>query len=244
MGKVKGFALTVALVAFAAMLMGAGTASATLLCTAEPKEEGGVLKCPEPGKNGYGVDFVPGSHIGGTLTGNATFESTEGTPGTVTCTESSFTAALKTGGTSAAGEGITKTLFNSNGGKPCTSNIGVNPEVEVIAENLSYDATVAEYEGVGSPQGNMTFAKAGGGVVQIKLVLLKSGFACLYQPSEALKGTWVNGKKGVSQSQLTFTAKKFAKTGGPIGCPLKARCSGTYNLKALMGNTEIYIAKE
>lgn len=244
MGNVKTLGLTVALVACAAILMGgAGTASATLLCIQEPKKEEEVLKCPEPGKWGYGVDVFPGSAIGGTLTGKATFESIAGPTGTVTCTESTFNALLKSGGTSNAGEGVTKTTFNSNMGKRCTATIGVNSEAEVVAENLSYDATTAEYEAVASPQGNMTFAKAGG-AVQIKIALPKSGENCVYQPEEALKGSWTNGKAGVNPSQLSFTTKVFKKTGGPGGCPTKVRFSATYNLKAQPENVDIYIAKE
>lgn len=244
MGNVKTLGLTVALVACAAILMGgAGTASATLLCIQEPKAEGGVLKCPEPGKWGYGVDVFPGSAIGGTLTGKATFESIAGPTGTVTCTESTFNALLKSGGTSNAGEGVTKTTFNSNVGKRCTATIGVNSEAEVVAENLSYDATTAEYEAVAAPQGNMTFAKAGG-AVQIKIALPKSGESCIYQPEAALKGSWTNGKAGVNPSQLSFTTKVFKKTGGPAGCPTKERFSATYNLKAQPENVDIYIAKE
>ncbi|HWN72595.1 MAG TPA: hypothetical protein VNN15_02175 [Solirubrobacterales bacterium] len=239
MGKVKLFVLAVVLAAIGVSAIGAGSASATLMCVVAPEGEA-VLKCPEPGKFAYGVDFIPGSHIAGTLTGNATLELVGS--GTVTCNQSTFTLALKTNGTSKAGEGITETSFKSGGGN-CTAKVGVNTAAQVVAENLSYDATSVVYEGVASPQGSMTVAKAGG-QVQYKIVLLPAFLTCFYQPSEALKGSWVNANGG-TQSQVTFTGKTFAKTpASAAGCPEKMRLSATYNLKAQLENKEIYVASE
>lgn len=238
MGNFKLVALAATFAAFGVSLVGAGSASATLMCIVEPEGET-VLKCPEPGKWGYGVDVFPKSHIKGTLTGNATFELTGS--GNVTCNESTFTMALTSNGTSKAGEGITATSFNS-GGSNCTTNIGVNTAAAVTAENLSYDATTAEYLGTSAPQGRVTVVKSGGVSVQIKVALLKSGNNCIYKPEGTLTGNW-NNATGGKQSQLVFTGQEF-KTVSGAGCAAKMRFSGTYNLKAEQENKEIYIAKE
>lgn len=240
MRDVKRLALIAVGAIFAVSLMASGSASATLVCKAEPVEEEEAWVCPEPGKNGYGVNFFPGTNIGGTLTGKATFESIEGAAGVATCTESSFTAALQTNGTSKAGEGITKTSFNSGGGKECTYSLEGAP-VAITAENLSYDASKAEYEGLASPEGGLTVAK-GGGAVQIKMVVsTKTQFTCIYQPSEALLGNWRNGAGAVA-SKAEFVAKKFVRTSGGFSCPTKMRLNAVYNLKGLFENTQIYIA--
>lgn len=237
MSNVKLVALAAALVALGVSLVGAGSASATLMCIEKP-EGTMVLKCPEPGKFAYGVNFIPESHISGTLTGNATLELVGS--GTVTCSESTFTLALKTNGTSNAGEGIMKTSFNSGKGGNCTTNVGGNTVASVTAENLSYDGTEAKYLGVNEPQGNLTIAKSGG-TVQIKIVLLKTAATCIYKPNEALTGTWANAS-GAKQSQLTFTGKVFTKVSG--SCSMEMRFSSVYNLKAEAANKEIYITQE
>ena len=239
MGKIKLVVLAAVLAAFGLASIGAGSASATLMCVTAPEGEA-VLKCPEPGKFAYGVDFIPGSHISGTLTGNATLELVG--LGTVTCNESAFTLALKTNGTSNAGEGITATSFKS-GGASCSAKAGASTSAVVTAENLSYDATSVTYSGVASPQGSMTVAKASG-QVQYKILLQPTLMNCLYQPSEALKGTWANANGG-TPSRVTFAGKTFSKVAGShAGCPEKMRFSATYNLKAQTENKDIYVTSE
>lgn len=237
MGNFKLVAFAAALASFGVLLIGAGSASATMMCIAKPvgTEE---LTCPEAGKNGYGVDVFPKSHIGGTLTGEATLELTGS--GTVSCNESTFTMALTSNGTSkaGAGEGITATSFKT-GGSNCTTEIGVNEFAAVTAENLSYDSTAAEYLGTGAPQGRVTIKKSSGSV-QIKIVLTKSNTVCIYKPEGTLTGNW-NNAAGGKQSQLVFSGAKFEKVSGE-GCTAAMRLTATYNLKAELAASEIYIA--
>jgi hypothetical protein len=240
MGRIRCFIPLVVGIAFAIVLLGAGTASATKLCSVKPEEKESKLIC-EKGKE-YGVDIKAGQTLSGTQSGNVTFESIEGEPGTITCTESSFVAALKSDGTSEAGNGITSLAFNSGGGKECGSTVPGTASAALTAENLSYDDTKAVYEGTAAPQGTLTIAKKGvGAAVQIKMVF-NTNMNCIYQPSEALSGNWTNAAGG-NPSTVTFTSKKFALFNGPAGCPKKVRLGGTYNVRGA-GAIDVYIAKE
>ncbi|HSR94213.1 MAG TPA: hypothetical protein VLK56_05055 [Solirubrobacterales bacterium] len=245
MGGVKRFGLVVVGAIAAVLLTGAGSASATLLCTSPPVEEEKVLMCPE--KSAYGVDLIPEQEITGGLFTGAAFESTGGPAGTVTCWESVFVAGIKSEGGSEPGEGIMSTTFSSGGGNECEStlNAPANPKVTVTAENLSYDGTSVVYEEVGPPQGKMTVAKAGG-AVQIKMnVRAKTPYTCIYklQAKEELTGKWENTTVGSPPSKLTFTKVKFELSSG-AACPTKMAFSAVYILRPTffeLGN--IYLAK-
>lgn len=232
-------------VAIAVLLIGVGTAPATMLCTSAPVEKGAELVCPE--KTWYGVDLIPEQEITGGIFTGAAWESTEGPAGTVNCWESTFIAGIKSEGGSEPGEGIMSTSFSSGGGNECEStlNAPANPKVTVTAENLSYDGTSVVYEAIGPPQGKMTVAKAGG-AVQIKMnVKAKTPYTCIYKlaAKEELVGKWANTTNGGSPpSKLTFTKVNFALSSG-AGCPMKMAFSAVYILRPTffeLGN--IYLA--
>ncbi len=246
MGWVGRLGLVAAGAAFAVFLIGVGTASATMLCTAEPVEKGGELVCPE--KTWYGVDLIPEQDITGGVFTSAKFESTEGPAGAVTCWESVFVAGVKSEGGSEPGEGVMTTTFSSGGGGACEStlNAPANPKVFVTAENLSYDGTKVVYEEVGPPQGTMTIAKSSA-AVQVKMeVKAKTPYTCIYklQAKEELSGKWANTTNGGSPpSKLTFTKVNFALSSG-AGCPMKMAFSAVYILRPTffeLGN--VYLAK-
>ncbi|HEX6689251.1 MAG TPA: hypothetical protein VF085_11410 [Solirubrobacterales bacterium] len=246
MGGAKRLGLVVAGAALIVLLMGAGSASATLVCKSKPMLEGGVLVCPE--KSAYGMDFFPETWIAGGLFNPATFTSTEGAGGTVECTESTVILSLKMDGTSEPGEGITNTTFTA-GGTDCMSTLnGGTPRVTVTPENMSYDATNVVYEQAGAPQGTLTIAKSGGIPIQIKWeVRAKTVFNCIYRllAKEPLAAKWENTNTGTPPTKATFTKVQFERTGGNMAlCPGKVNFSAEYLLKAAFEGTDIFIGKE
>lgn len=235
----KHLCLAVAVVVVGSLLLGAEGASATRLCSAKPEEKGGVLSCPMA--NRYGTEIKPEQTLSATQATNVTFESIEGPTGTVTCKASTFVAALKSDGTSEAGNGITSWSFE--GGKECASTVTGTTGAAITVENLSYDATKAIYEGLGAPQGRLMVAKASG-ALQIKMVF-NAKFTCIYQLpgiGSELNGDYENSKEG-NPSKLKFTSQKFKLTTGGMSCPMTIRLTGTYNIKGF-GNIDVYIAKE
>jgi hypothetical protein len=246
MGYAKRLSLFAAGVALVVLLMGAGSASATLVCKSKPMLEGGVLVCPE--KSAYGMDFFPETWLGGGLFNAATFTSAEGAGGTVECNESGVILSLKMDGTSEPGEGITTTTFHSAGGNDCFSTLAGMPRVTVTPENMSYDATSVVYEQAAAPQGTLTIAKSGGIPIQIKWeVHAKTVFNCIYRllAKEPLAAKWENTNTGTPPTKATFTKVKFERTAGNVVlCPAKVNFSAEYLLKAEFEFTDVFIGKE
>ena len=246
MNWVKRLGLVAAGAAFVTLLMGPGTAPATMLCTAEPTVKEENLHCPE--KTWYGVDLIPGQDIEGGLFTNSTFVSTEGPAGTVTCSESNFVAGIMSEGGSEPGEGIMSTFFRSGVGNDCSSTLNgaEQPQVFVTPENLSYDGTKVVYKQAPAPQGTLTIAKAGG-AVQIKMnVTAKTPLTCIYklQGKEELTGKWSNTTTGIVPTKIAFTKVKFEKSFG-FGCPTKVEFSATYIVRpTFFPLGHIYLAKD
>jgi hypothetical protein len=127
----------------------------TTLCKVQPEEVSGRLVCPK------GEAFS--GEIEGTLEAGteATFESTEGPSGTISCNESSFVGNFKEDGNSATSGGITAQVFKSSGGS-CTSTLAGKPSVGFTSENLPYDETAIAYQQPAAPQAFTIFKKSNG----------------------------------------------------------------------------------
>lgn len=200
-----------ALAAMAAMaFVGVASASATTKVCENGTEPCGAL--------------YSGNVSGSLAEGNATFTSTAGASGTVTCTESSYT-----GNTNSSGEGeLTAASYHSGGGGDCTSTFFSNPTVTVTVENLNYTATTTyeshTYEGV-AYDGKLALTKPGSSV-QFKLTVHAfAPFTCVYQPEGTLTAHLKN-----STHQVVYGNAPFTETGGGTGGALCAS-TGVFNAK-------------
>lgn len=204
------------------------------LCEAEAEEVGGELVCPK-GEEASG-------EIGGGLEkgATATFESTEGPTGTITCSSSTLTSDFTESGQSPKGGGITGLTFEE--GKPCTSTLKEISSVEVTVENLPFDATMVAYEQAVPPQAKLLIGKMGG-FIRVLVSYMKNGqnLGCTYGPEkEELVGKWVNGKP----SKFVFTAQPFVRLGGNAGdCPAKLKFTGSYEVDLTALSKDVQVAK-
>jgi hypothetical protein len=160
-----GGALTIG--ANAATLKGTGTfkltsgnewlasESGTTLCKVLPEEVGGKLVCPK--EKGFSGE-IEGTLESGT---EATFESTEGPTGTISCNESTLVGNFKEDGNSATSGGITAETFGSSGGA-CTSTLEGKPTAGFTAEKLPYDETAIAYQQPAAPQAFTIIRNANG----------------------------------------------------------------------------------
>jgi hypothetical protein len=134
------------------------------------------------------------------------YSSATGTSG-VTCTSSTFTAAV-TDNPAAPGtatESVSGQTFDSSS---CTSNVtGVTGVSSITVDNLPYTTTVAS-------DGSLTVTPADGSTIQttVKLKTLLGSITCVYQAA-SLTGTASN-----DDNSIAFTNQQFTKSSGSSLC--------------------------
>ena len=203
-----------------------------VLCKVSPKAEAGVLRCPA--KQGY-AGKVNGSLL---PEAEATFVSTLGPAGTVSCDEGFFSGQFAEDGTSAAETGVTTLSFHGSGGN-CTSTLesfkGPVKEAEIFA--APFDASKFVYLAALAPQGAFVLAKGEGSPP--RLALRGTEGKCYFVPT-FLSGQVVNG----TPTSLTFAAS-WKLSEGTVGCPETLQQTAAFGL-VHMGEEEgpIYIAGE
>jgi len=211
-------------VTFPAPLFLAHTTKTTALCAVEPELQGGVLDCPT-GKGFAGA-------ISAALALNATFTSTKGKTGTVTCEEGPLAVEMNEDGT-AKGTGLT--IAFKTGGGACPSTLSEKPNVSVELTNQPYNVAAIEYVQTTAPQGLIWFNRVGTSGFQ--LVLTINGEKCTYNPT-ATEGTVTNGGGGIATK--IFLAATWALVKGATTV-----CPETEVMEALLkSSTTFYVAKE
>jgi ABC-type phosphate transport system substrate-binding protein len=203
-----------------------GKAKGTVLCRIAPEEKEGTLTCPE-GK-GYSGE-VSGVLKPETL---ATFESTAGPEGTISCNEAAFAGQFAEDGTSGAEGGVTALKFVG----PCTSTLAGEPKVTLQMDNAPYDASRFVYLTAIAPQGSFVLAKSKG--VQPRLLLFGEEIKCFYQPT-FLGGQVVNG----SPTTLMIGATWKILEGLEV-CPVSLRQASELDLRQKGGEASVYVAGE
>jgi hypothetical protein len=219
----------------------AAPARSTKLCKKEPNEVGEDLVCPA----GEGYE----GKIEGKLKAGkeATFKSTAGPTGEISCTEAELAGEFNMDGTSAGkGKGITQFAFHSGGGGDCTSKEvgGATPKVEVKMLNLPFDKSVITYVKEEEPRnGHLDI----GDNPQLEFII-KTGEAsnprCKYVISLPV---WFifNGQNGEA-STLTGPFSdwdlKEEEGNGKVICPAEVSQSGDMTFARPGGN--LYVAKK
>jgi hypothetical protein len=122
------------------------------LCKTVPEKSGGTLKCPA----GQGFSGA----VSGKLEAGkqATFTSTKGKSGTVSCSEAPLSGAFSEKAVATEPLSIT---FKSGG--DCTSTLSGNPTVTVEMLPQPFDAAGFEYVGQTAPESALWFTRAAGG---------------------------------------------------------------------------------
>jgi len=161
---------------------GGGGGSGTVLCKASPEPKEGTLVCPS-GEGYSGI--VLGSLEPETV---ATFKSTVGPEGTISCASAAYSGKFGEDGTSPAGGGITSLEFG-NESSPCSSTLEGEPEPVLDLPLAPYDASKFVYLGELAPQGAFVLSKLGGLPVVLSV---SGGLSCYYTPT-FLSGQVVNG---------------------------------------------------
>lgn len=208
-----------------------GGGTGTVLCKGPAEYNEGTLDCPS------GQGFT-GTKLSGILApeSTATFVSTFGPEGTITCTQAYYVGEFEEDGSSTPGGGITHLDFGEKEG--CTSTFPGKPEAVLWLEAPSYDASRFVYLGVLPPEGAFVLAKQKGGQILMRLEGLAE--ACVYMPN-FFSGQVVNG---LSTLGIQATWKLFE---GPSElCPTTMQQSS--QLRLIQGGSgtgePIYIAGE
>ena len=224
--KMLGLA-AVAACAFMA-LVGAGSASATALCSALPT--GSPLVCPAGTVLAKGAIVLGKSTKTGVLTTSA---------GKVECTTSTFEDEL----TSAAATGkvlTDKTLALTFGGT-CTTTIGgcSVEKVEVSGGGKGF-ATEIEYKGTALPEGVVRIIHP---TTTVKLVKCFLGLSatCVYASEDTVTGNLHNeGTTANKEENLSFeNSVVHSKSGGL--CPAEGKESVGFNVHTPAG-VRVYVA--
>lgn len=164
-----------------------------VLCKVPPVNEAGALRCPiEQGYEGK---------INGSLQTEtaATFVSTAGPKGTVSCDQGFFSGEFAEDGTSLSEVGVTLLRFDDSG-ESCNSTLESfeGPVVELEVVSPSFDASKFVYLSPIAPHGSFVLAKSEG---VPRLALRGTKGKCFYVPT-FLSGQVVNG----SPTRLLFSA--------------------------------------
>jgi len=154
-----------------------------VLCSAEPEKAGGTLVCPE-GK-GYSGQ-IRGLMKPETV---ATFESTGGPKGTISCTAVTFIGFFKEDGTSVE-KGVSHFEFGNAEGN-CSSTLEFSKEAAVGIGNPPLDASKFVFLSAIAPQGALVLAKKEGEEPELHIGL-GAEVKCHYSPT-FLSGQVVNG---------------------------------------------------
>lgn len=109
------------------------SAAGTHICT--------VSTSPCPSGNLYGTDINANDTLSGSIASASAKLSTS--LGTVTCTNSSFSASSHSDGTS----GSESSLVFNNGANPCTSNLFGNPTATITVNNEPYTSSATKTTG-------------------------------------------------------------------------------------------------
>lgn len=157
------------------------------LCKSIPENVGGTLKC----KAGQGFSGA----VSGKLEAGkqATFTSTKGKSGTVSCSEAPLSGAFSEKAVATEPLSIT---FKSGG--DCTSTLSGNPTVTVEMLPQPYDAAGFEYSGPTTPQSVLWFTRAAGGP-EPTLKFTSGVEECFYE----LTGTSLPVANGVGEGPTT-----------------------------------------
>lgn len=159
-----------------------GPKTGTVLCKASPEVKAGVFTCPA----GQGfAGKVTGTVVPSTV---ATFTSTAGLEGTISCAKGNWTGEFKEDGTS-AGAGVT--LFTLGTTEGCSTTFPEEPEAVVEMINLPYEESRFVYLNWLSPQGAFVWAKTEGEQIQLR-VKGTAPEGCNYSPA-FLSGQVING---------------------------------------------------
>ena len=190
---------------FAFFVVGAGSASATTLCGAEPELLEEKLLCPAGEE--VGADIVAGEVMEGNLPEKATAK-LESSSGTITCNEASFVGEFNSNGTSPKGGGIKQWKFGNSKSTKCPSTLPLKPNVEIKMEGLPYDTSKVDYKSTKAPQGSLTIAGAKG--VTMKLAL---GAECTYESVGTMTSSYINPKEKGKLAELEMAGSELKKVG-------------------------------
>lgn len=202
------------------VLLGAGSASATVLCSAEPEEKGGDLFCKSGTK-------LSKAEIVGENEGNLVVETSLGKS---ECTESTFKATLeeKAGSPPKVTGSITEVTI---GGciierEPCNELVAFEPKTPFGFE-IVYTSKALITGTVQSPTTVIKLKCGGFGVV-----------TCEYGAEDKVEGQFSNAKQN-----FTSTEQTLHRSGGSVLCPSEATETVTYHVER-KGGGAIYVAKE
>jgi len=202
----------------------------TVLCSAKPEKAGGTLVCPE-GKGHSGL-------IRGLLKPEtvATFESTGGQKGTISCSAVTFQGQFHEDGTSLE-KGVSHFEFSSGEGS-CSSTLEFPKEAKaaVALGNVPLDASKFVFLSAIAPQGALALAKKG---EEPRLHIgLDEEIKCNYSPA-FLSGQVINGPP----TELVVGAAWVLETGSE-GCPKSLKQATELNLDRGEKGTDLFVSGE
>lgn len=203
-------------------LVGAGSASATALCSSAPS--GSPLACPA------GTALLKGTKILGTQTKNGVLTTSAGT---ITCKKSHFEDELTS--EPATGKIVTdKTLALSF--SECTTTIGgCTVKAVNVANGGAGFATEIEYLSTTAPQGAFRIVHP---TTTVELVNCFLGVSakCVYASEDTVKGSLLNGKE---ENLEVENAVVKSKSGGL--CPAEGKETVGYHVTQVGGGA-VFVA--
>ena len=224
LGSIAGAACVVA------VLLSAGAASASTLCTSAPETKGGNLVC----KKGTQYTLV---NAEGKSEGAITFAITKNPTETVECKASSFEDQL-----SQVGEKMIGLMKKGPVFETCTTTIK-NCKVKSVAMGANVENEMA-YVGTKAPEGEFVLREPPIGIEFVCSIT----FGCLYGSNfgELVSAPFYN-----SEQKAKFSTE-IHRVGTFLACPETLTWTGTYSFFGLSGEVEgkmigaepIFVAKE
>ncbi len=200
-----------------------------VLCRSAPENVEGTLICPKG--EGYAGE------VRGTLKPKtvATFESTAGPEGTVSCSEATLIGAFEEDGTSSPEGGVTQLEFAS-GEIFCPSTLKFAEGVGVQVFKLPLDASKFVYLSALAPHASLVLAGSKG--VQPRLFLFGESTKCMYEPT-FLSGQVINGLP----TELRLAASWSLEEGNE-GCPEALKQTAEFNLDRGKAETDLFVSSK